>query len=420
LGRHRIRHRPSSGVGPAELDALLQDSVRDRLESEVPLGAFLSGGIDSGLVVSAMSQALATPPITAAVGFSHAAHNELQAAGQTAAHCQTKHFQHVIEPDLDKVLDPIVRSFDEPFADASAIPTYYVSAVARRHVTVALSGDGGDEAFGGYSARYVPHGVESIARDYWAGARGRRSAGWVGARWPRWRSLPRPLRLGGVLENLGTDAANAYYRDHCIMKPAVARRLVGGPLISDIADQPGYRAMAGPYLHCPSDAVQRAQYADLKTYLASNVLVKVDRMSMANSLEVRCPLLDRRIIELAFRIPVARKMPWLRPKHLLRRLARQRLPVQIQRRPKHGFTAPAGEWIAGACAWRFREEVLGRSSHVASWLDLGVVRGLFDGHTTGEADHGRALWAIWMLERWSRVTHGAAAHAAPAAVKECA
>jgi asparagine synthase (glutamine-hydrolysing) len=386
-----------------ELESKLSRAVTTRLESEVPLGAFLSGGIDSGLIVSFMSHALASPPLTASVGFEEAAHDELDLAALTARHCGTRHTTAVVRPELEEVFDPIVAAFDEPFADPSAIPTYYVSRMAREHVTVALSGDGGDEAFGGYDFRYVPHALEEGARGFVPGEAGRQLATWLGARWPRSRRLPRPLRLGNVLENLGRDPASAYYADLCFLKPADARRLLGQTPTRDPADSPVYEAVTAPYRRCSSrSAVQRAQYADLQIYLPNDPLVKVDRMSMAHSLEIRCPLLDHHLIELAFQIPTDRKLPDRRPKFLLRRLAARRLPDRVVRAPKRGFTAPIGEWIAGPYADRFRSEVLGSSSMAGTTLDLSVVHRLFQEHRSGRADHSFPLWATWVFERWAR------------------
>ncbi len=386
-----------------DVDVRLAAAVSRRLESEVPIGAFLSGGIDSGLIVSYMAEALGRSPVTASVGFDHSAHNELEPAGMTAAHFSTCHHTETIEPRLEDVLDPIVRSFDEPFADPSAIPTYYVSKMARRHVTVALSGDGGDEAFGGYSWRYLPHGYEERARKFVPGPAGRAAAAWLGARWPRVRSFPRPLRLGNVLENLGRDPAGAYYADLCFLKPQDARALLGKPPSRDPSESPVYEQVTRPYRECRSDsAVQRAMYADLKVYLPNDPLVKVDRMSMANSLEIRCPLLDHRIIELAFRIPTRAKMANGQPKSLLRGLADQRLPRRVVQMPKRGFTAPTAAWLAGPYAEQFRDDVLGGSARSRSLVDTDHVARLFDAHRRGQADHSFALWAVWMLERWAR------------------
>jgi asparagine synthase (glutamine-hydrolysing) len=394
--------RRDSPVLERELDERLSDAVRRRLESEVPLGAFLSGGVDSGLVVSYMAGAQTQGVITTSVGFDSAAHNELELAGATAERYATRHATAIIAPAPDDVLDAIVTAFDEPFADASAIPTYYVSQIARAHVTVALSGDGGDEVFGGYDFRYTPHAMEAAVRP-WISATGTRAlAGWLGPRWPRSRRLPRALRLGNVLTNLGTDAATAYYNDLCFMKPATARGLLGFgdtlPSSSPIAD-----AVTSVYRACDStNPIQRAQYADLKIYLPNGPLVKVDRMSMAHGLEVRSPLLDHHLVEFAFRIPAERKAPHGHPKALLRQLARRRLPEQVVAAKKHGFTAPIGDWIAGPQAERFRSDVLSKTARSASYIDQQRVAAWFKSHRAGQADHSHALWSVWVLERWAR------------------
>ncbi len=387
-----------------ELTARLRQSVQDRLESEVPLGAFLSGGIDSGLVVSFMSESLGASLQTNSVGFGEAAHNELRAAALTAGCFNTRHHEAIIEPQLEQVLDPILEAFDEPFADSSAIPTYYVSKFARQFVTVALTGDGGDETFGGYDFRYVPHALESRARRVVRGAAGRRLARTLGGRWPRSSALPRPLRVGNVLENLGRDAAAAYYADLCFLKPWDARALMGRPSGRDPLDSPVYAAVTEPYRRCPSpSAVQRAQYADLKVYMPNDPLVKVDRMSMAHALEIRCPLLDHKLVEFAFRIPTERKMPKLRSKHLLRELAATRLPAELATLPKRGFTAPIGRWIAGPYADAFRSQTLGTSSPLAGLIDVPRLTEAFDDHRAGRADHAYLLWATWVLARWCRI-----------------
>ena len=400
----------------ADVESTLHETVTERLESEVPLGAFLSGGIDSGLVVAVMSGALGTGLVTASVGFGDVEHNELDAARCTAEHFHTRHYPALITPQLDQVLDPIVGAFDEPFADASAIPTYYVSQNARRHVTVALSGDGGDEVFGGYDFRYVPHAVESLVRP-WLPARP--ALAWLGARWPRSPRLPRALRLSTILENLGGEPVDAYYSDLCLLKPYEARLLLGRAPVRDARDSPVFEAVTAPYRRCPSpSAVQRAQYADLKGYLANDVLVKVDRMSMLHSLEVRCPLLDRRLVELAFRVPSRTKMPRLQPKHLLRALARKVLPRELLTLPKHGFSAPVGAWLAGPYANQFADEVLGQQSHASTLLDTGVVRRWFDEHRAGSRDRSQPLWMIWMLERWGRSSRRVSAQTAALALTE--
>lgn len=386
-----------------EVDDLLRQAVTSRLESEVPLGAFLSGGIDSGLVVSFMAEAEGAGLVTTSVGFAERGHNELEAAGLTASRFNTRHYPTLLEPKLDEVFDALVRAFDEPFADASAIPTYYVSKVAREHVTVALTGDGGDESFGGYDFRYRFHALESSLRRFVPGVPGRQAARWLGSRWPRSNRVPRPLRAGNVLENLGRSEESAYYADLCFVKPWDARALLGQNDSRDPADSPVYEAVTAPYRRCPSaNALQRAQYADLKVYLPNDPLVKVDRTSMAHSLEVRCPLLDHRIVELAFRIPADRKVRGKRSKHYLRELAQRRLPAELATLPKQGFNAPIGEWIGGRYREWFQSDVLGADSLVRSLVDTKVVTHWLDEHRRGVRDRSAALWTLWCLERWHR------------------
>jgi asparagine synthase (glutamine-hydrolysing) len=389
-----------------EIDDLLRRAVADRLESEVPLGAFLSGGIDSGLVVSYMAEAMASPVLTTTVGFGVQAHNEIDAAALTAAKWGTTQLSEIVEPRLDEVLDPIVESFDEPFADSSAIPTFYVSKIARRQVTVALSGDGGDETFGGYSFRYAPHAIEGVVRQALPGRLGRTAMAALASAWPRSRRLPRALRLGTVLDNVSVDPEHAYFNDLCFTKPGLVGQLLGRPSWDPRASAV-FEAVTSPYRRCPSaSVVQRAEYADLKVYLPNDVLVKVDRMSMAHSLEVRCPLLDHRLVELAFAIPRSHKLPWLLPKYLLKQVAKTRLPAELLRLPKHGFSAPVAQWLAGTYRTAFERDVLSASSLTSDLLDVRAVRTMLDAHVSGQADHASALWSIWMLERWYRLRGG--------------
>jgi asparagine synthase (glutamine-hydrolysing) len=382
------------------VDEALRAAVHARLESEVPLGAFLSGGIDSGLVVSYMAEALPDRLVTATVGFGEAAHNELDAAAVVAAHFGSRHYPEIIEPRLDEVLAPVVEGLGEPMADSSAIPTWYVSRAARRHVTVALTGDGGDESFAGYDFRYVPHAMEAVAR-HWIPRMAMPAIGWLGMRWPRSPRLPRAFRAGAVLENLSRDPAGAYFADLTFLKSHDARALMGLPLVRDVTRSPVYESVTEPYRRCPSrNPLQCAEYADLKVYLPNDPLVKVDRMSMAHGLEVRSPLLDRNVVELAFRIPAGRKQQGRQGKALLRALARTRLPGALWTMPKRGFTAPVAEWISRPYARLFHEEVLAARSPTIGIIDDRRVGLLARAHQRGEADHSYALWAIWVLARW--------------------
>jgi asparagine synthase (glutamine-hydrolysing) len=388
-------HRPFETVID-EIDHLLADAVQCRLESEVPLGAFLSGGIDSGLVVSHMSGP--TAPTTVSVGFDDGQYNELDAAQITAAALHTTHRSLTIQPQLEGLLDRAVMSFGEPFADASAIPTYYVAQAARECVTVALTGDGGDESFAGYDFRYVPHVVESWARHV-VPAIVRAPLHTVGRHWPARPSWPKPLRLQTVFQNLAGSDAEAYFADLCMVKPQRLGSLLGRQI--SLRNHAAYDLVTGTYRSCRSnDPLQRAEYADLKLYLPNAPLAKVDRMSMLNSLEVRCPLLDHRIVEFAFRVPRKYKLRHLKGKALLRAIAARRLPTEIARLPKRGFSAPISTWITSEHAELFAADVLSPTAPIRDHLNQDAIRKLMAEHRAGEYDHAQLLWALWMASHW--------------------
>ena len=390
-----------------DVDRELGRAVKDRLESEVPLGAFLSGGIDSGLVVSYMAEARGERLVTTTVGFAEAAHNELDAARLTAAHVGSRHHETTIQPSLDEVLDAATLGHGEPLADSSSIPTWYVSRAARSHVTVALSGDGGDETFAGYDFRYVPHVMEAQARHFVPGDVGKRLMRWTGQAWPRGPRVPKPLRAATLIDNLARDPATAFFVDLCFLKPGPTRQLMGlDPAAED--KHTAWAAVTDVYRRCPSaHALTRAQYTDLHVYMPNDPLVKVDRMSMAHSLEVRSPLLDRRVVELAFRIPAAMRQRGRTGKWILRELAKRRLPPGLASMPKRGFTAPVGEWLAGPYAGRFEDDVFSPGARTTSLLDHATLRRWFDAHKARTADHSYILWAVWVLERWIRRSVGA-------------
>ena len=390
-----------------ELDSLLKQAVTDRLESEVPLGAFLSGGIDSSLVASMMSEVMPSPPKTITVGFREKDYTEIETAFATARALGTEHHSDVLEPDITDELDRNIATFDEPFADSSAVPMYYLAKAARRQVTVALTGDGGDEGFSGYALRYVPHMIEQHLRPLFRGARGRSAAGWLSGQWPRHPRLPRPLRLGSVLGNLSRDPASAYYVDLCFLKPWVTRELLGISRPERFDHSGSWHKITDVYRSCPSPhSLQRTQYADLKVYLANDVLVKVDRMTMIHGLEVRCPLLDRRVIEFAFRIPARTKMPRLHAKHLLRRLAARRLSPTLAALPKRGFDAPVEHWLTGKFGPQLADDLLGPGAEIASLLDQHRLRAMYDSHQRDGTRNSYALWAAWVLERWLKLQRG--------------
>jgi asparagine synthase (glutamine-hydrolysing) len=403
-------------LGPAhderltsELESLLASAVRDRLESDVPLGAFLSGGIDSGTIVSFMSQALPGPVRTHTVGFADRATDERADAAAVAAALGADHMETEVRPDLADVLPRIAWHLDEPFADPSAVPTWYVSRETRRRVTVALSGDGGDELFAGYGEKYGMHLLEERLRGWVPGPVRRGLFPGLARHWPRSPRLPRALRLGGLLGNLSVDADHSYYQDRCLIPLHLQERLFGQSLRQRRRGFDPFSALEPHLARAPREPLARALYLDFKTWLADDGLVKVDRMSMAHALEVRCPLLDHRIIEMAARLPARLKMAGGRTKILLRRVAERRLPAEILARPKRGFAPPISRWLREDLRDFSRDLLLAPDAFGRGLFERREVERLLDDHGAHRLEAGWALWTLLMLEVWGReVAAGAA------------
>lgn len=384
-----------------EFEALLDDAVRCRLMSEVPLGAFLSGGIDSSLVVSSMARLTQRPVITNSIGFEDRRFNELPVANAIAGHLKTEHHEFVVEPRAAEVLERIAWHLDEPLADSSAVPTWYVCEMARRTVTVALSGDGGDESFGGYTFRYMPHMLESRLRGAVPPALRRVVFGPMGALWPPSARLPQPLRLKTIFENLAVGDAEAYFRDLAWLRSDAREALYSPEFMSELKGftpmetvQPYYAGSDAP------DALGRSQYADIHFYMTDDVLVKVDRMSMAHSLEVRCPLLDHRIIEFAASLPTSLKIDKRRGKLVLRACSEGRLPREILEQPKRGFSIPAARWLRNDLQPLLESVIFDRNRFFVPILNVRKVRQMWREHLSEARDHSVFLWGLMMLGLW--------------------
>ncbi|HEY0511864.1 MAG TPA: asparagine synthase (glutamine-hydrolyzing) [Thermoanaerobaculia bacterium] len=396
-------------LGPAaderltlELEGLLATAVRDRLESDVPLGAFLSGGIDSGTIVSLMSEAMDAPVRTHTVGFADRATDEREDAAAVARALGTDHVATEVRPDLAEVLPRIAWHLDEPFADPSAVPTWYVSRETRRRVTVALSGDGGDELFAGYGEKYRMHLAEERLRGVLPGALRRGLFPALGRSWPRSPRLPRALRLGGLFRNLAVEAPGSYDFDRRLIPPHLEERLFGESLRERRRRFDPFAAIAPHLANAPREPLARALYLDLKTWLADDGLVKVDRMSMAHALEVRCPLLDHRIIEFAARLPARLKLSGGVTKLLLRRVAARRLPAKILERPKRGFAPPVSRWLREDLRDFSRDLLLAPDAFGRGLFARREVERLLDDHAGCRLEAGWALWTLLMLEVWGR------------------
>ncbi|HEV2844543.1 MAG TPA: asparagine synthase (glutamine-hydrolyzing), partial [Thermoanaerobaculia bacterium] len=404
-----VTMEPGADPGPAaderlagELESLLGDAVRDRLESDVPLGAFLSGGLDSGTIVSLMSEAMDEPVRTHTVGFSDRATDEREDAAAVARALGTDHVETEVRPDLADVLPRIAWHLDEPFADPSAVPTWYVSRETRRRVTVALSGDGGDELFAGYGEKYAMHLMEERLRGWLPEAARRGLFPALGRRWPRSPRLPRALRLGGLFRNLAVDAPRSYDFDRRLIPPHLEERLFGRSLKERRRAFDPFVAIEQHLARAPKEPLARALYLDLKTWLADDGLVKVDRMSMAHALEVRCPMLDHRVVEFAARVPSRLKLDGTTSKVLLRRVAARRLPAEIMTRPKRGFAPPVSRWLREDLRGLSRDLLLAPDAFGRGLFDQRQVERLLDDHAARRLEAGWALWKLLMLEVWGR------------------
>jgi asparagine synthase (glutamine-hydrolysing) len=385
------------------LDALLQQAVRVRLVADVPLGAFLSGGVDSSAVVEAMTRLSSGPVVTTSVGFADQAFDELAHARAVAKAVGSDHHEVVLEARAAEVLPRLVWHLDEPFADSSALPSYYVARAARERVTVALSGDGGDEVFAGYQRRYGLNRAERRLRR-WLPAWVRSGVlGPLGRVYPKADWIPRPLRARYFLQNLGTTFERAYFADLSLFRSDERALLLSPELESALDGHDPFLAFARHFDRVRAlDPLSQLLYVDLKTWLANDMLVKVDRMSMANGLEIRCPLLDHRIIEFAATVPADLKYRGRVSKYLLKRHLEGRVPASAIHRPKQGFEIPLARWLRGdlhdlAHDVLFSPRALGRG-----YIRPERLRLLWDRHQRGIRDHSAQIWTVLMFEMWAR------------------
>jgi asparagine synthase (glutamine-hydrolysing) len=380
-----------------QLDALVTESVRLRLLSDVPLGAFLSGGIDSSLVVSAMVGVAPGRVLTTSVGFEDHGFDELQYARTVARHLGTDAHEVIVHPEVADLLPRLAWHLDEPFGDSSAVPTYYVSAAARERVTVALSGDGGDELWAGY-ARHRVERWESAARR-WLGPSASTLVGRVAGRHAS------SFKGSRALGHLALSPADACARKHAygLFEGGTRDTLYSRDFQAQVKGADPFEGFRAIYNSCPSpDPLDRALYLDVKTYLVDDILMKVDKMSMAVSLEARVPLLDHKLLEFAATIPTSLKLKRGRSKYLLRRLLERRIPKSIVDRPKHGFDAPVARWLRGPLEPLVDDLLNDGRLRNRGLFDSSAVARLWSEHRTGTHDHRHRLWNLVMLELWFR------------------
>jgi asparagine synthase (glutamine-hydrolysing) len=387
-----------------ELREVFDEAVRLRMISDVPLGAFLSGGVDSSAVVAAMAGMTNEPVRTAAIGFSEKRFNELEYARVVAERYHTDHNEFVVEPDALGILDRLVWHFDEPFADSSAIPTWYVSQMARQKVTVALSGDGGDETFAGYTQRYAMNRFENEWRNRLPDFARRGVLGPLARLYPRADFLPRPLRLKSFMTNLALPVEQAYFRDMSFyFKPEAKARLLRADVASTMQD--GAADVLGDHFarNRNPDVTSRVQYVDIKTYLPEDILVKVDRMSMAHSLEVRAPILDHKVMEYAARLPSSLKLRGNEGKYIFKKMNETRLSGDILYRKKQGFSIPLAAWLRGGLKDKAHDALFGREADLAELFDMNYVSDLWERHQSNRQDNATPLWGLVMLGLWRKM-----------------
>ncbi|HOW17632.1 MAG TPA: asparagine synthase (glutamine-hydrolyzing) [Phycisphaerae bacterium] len=380
----------------------LREATRLRLIADVPLGAFLSGGIDSSAVVATMAGLSDAPVITNSIGFDEQEFNELHYADRVAERFRTQHHRYVVRPEAVDVVEKLAWHYDEPFADYSAIPTYYVSKMARQNVTVALSGDGGDENMAGYRRYRFDQRERDIRRHIPAVLR-RYLFGTLAAIYPKADWLPRILRAKSTFTNLSVDDERAHYLSVAVFDPAASRRLLCDDLLAAIPDYDPFTVLQEHFRRTDApDPLSRSLYVDIKTYLCDDILVKVDRASMAVALEVRAPILDHKFVEFMARIPPQLKLCRGEGKYLFKKMMRPILGDDIVDRRKMGFSVPLGEWFRGPLRPMVEDLLFAPDACVRQWLHMPAVERAWRRHQSGMRWMEPILWSLLMLEHWGR------------------
>ncbi|MFZ2293570.1 MAG: XrtA/PEP-CTERM system amidotransferase [Polaromonas sp.] len=392
----------SEADAQAELVQRIQESVRLRMIAEVPLGAFLSGGVDSSAVVAVMAGLSQEPVNTCSIGFDDPAFNESEFAQKVADRYHTNHRLEIVKSDDFDLIDTLARLYDEPYADSSAIPTYRVCQLARKHVTVALSGDGGDESLGGYR-RYRMHLMEERMRS--ALPQGMRGSlfGTLGKLYPKADWAPRMFRAKTTFEGLARSSVEAYFHTVSILRGPMREALFSQSFKTNLAGYSaqevfnGHAAQAGT-----DDPLALIQYLDLKTYLVGDINTKVDRASMAHSLEVREPLMDHELVEWLATLPSSHKINGQEGKYIFKKSMEPYLPNDVLYRPKMGFAVPLARWFRGPLKQRVRDAVLGDRLASTGWFNPTYLRHLVDAHQSGASDYSAPLWTLLMFEAFLR------------------
>jgi asparagine synthase (glutamine-hydrolysing) len=385
-----------------ELVERLRDAVDSHLEADVPLGAFLSGGVDSSAVVAMMAGLGRGDVSTSSIGFDSAQHDESAFAAQVAQRYHTRHHEHTVAASDCSLVDGLAALYDEPYADSSAIPTYRVCQLARRHVTVALSGDGGDENFAGYRRYRYAMAEESVRSAFPSALRGP-LFGTLGKWYPKADWAPRMFRAKTTFEALARDTVDGYFHGVSLMPDRTRRALFSDGFQRSLG---GYRAsevLRGHARNSPTgDPLSMIQYLDMKTYLPGDILTKVDRASMAHALEVRVPLLDHEFVEWVSGLPPGIKLKGGQGKHIFKKALTPFLSDDILYRAKRGFSVPLAQWLRGPLRQRVRQAVLGPMLLGTGYFNEPYLRHLVEHHESGQNDYSVPLWSLMMFESFLR------------------
>ena len=385
-----------------ELQRRLTESVQLRMISEVPIGAFLSGGVDSAAVVATMAGISQSPVNTCSIAFDDPAFDETRFAQMVADRYHTRHNVERVQSDDFSLVSILAGLYDEPYADSSAIPTYRVCQLARKHVTVALSGDGGDESFGGYR-RYNFHLREEQLRKVLPLPVRRALFGFLGAVYPKADWAPKMLRAKSTFQSLARSSVDAYLHSVALMDGTMRSAMFSPSLRSELG---GYRVNEIFERHAresgTDDPLAMIQYIDLKTYLVGDINTKVDRASMAHSLEVREPLMDHLLVEWLATLPSSLKIHRGVTKHLLKEAMRPHLPDEVLFRPKMGFAVPLKRWFRGPLRETINDALLGGVLRDSGYFDMKVVTKIVQAHQSGRRDYSPPIWSLLMFDAFLR------------------
>ncbi|SFB75072.1 XrtA/PEP-CTERM system amidotransferase [Massilia yuzhufengensis] len=398
----KLHEKMTEQDAAGELAVRVREAVQSQLKADVPLGAFLSGGVDSSAVVAMMAGLGSEPVNTCSIAFKDKAFDESEYAATVARQYNTNHHVETVDTDDYALLDTLAGLYDEPYADSSAIPTYRVCQLARKRVTVALSGDGGDENLAGYR-RYRLTMAEDAVRSRIPPALRRSVFGPLGKYYPKADWAPRVFRAKTTFESLARDLVEGYFHGVSIMSDAMRERLFSDSFRGRLQGYSALEVMRGHAARAPTDdPLSLIQYLDMKTYLPGDILTKVDRASMAHALEVRVPLLDHKLVEWISGLSSSLKLKDGEGKYIFKKSMERHLPHDILYRKKQGFAVPLAAWFRGPLRQRVRDSLLGRDLAETGIFNVAFLRELVEQHESGRRDYSAPIWTVLMFEAFLR------------------